>query len=70
MRSKFASEIERTRRLEICEGCPRYKRGKIEVLNKCLECGCLIFAKSWLKSAECPLGKWGEKDRVRDYIRR
>lgn len=39
-------------RFNICEGCPRLK------LKFCQECKCFMPAKTWLKDATCPLGKW------------
>jgi hypothetical protein len=41
-------------RYSICLSCPRlYER-----TGMCKECGCFMNRKTWLKDAECPLGKW------------
>ena len=45
------SEAIRKRRM-ICAGCDRKKGWK------CTECGCLVAAKTKLKSESCPLDKW------------
>lgn len=49
-------EIEKmaARRLAICASCPR----KSENGKRCLECGCILEAKSRSETSECPLGKW------------
>lgn len=39
-------------RMEICKACPNLK------LNFCKECGCFMPAKTKLKWASCPIGKW------------
>jgi hypothetical protein len=44
----------RDARYDICLGCERlFQRTKT-----CKECGCFMNRKTWLKDAECPLGKW------------
>lgn len=44
----------RNERYDICLGCERL----INLTKTCLECGCFMNKKTWLKDAECPLGKW------------
>ena len=52
--TEYASEEEAAKRYETCLGCP--------LLNKttktCQECGCFMAAKTKLKLATCPIGKW------------
>ena len=40
-------------RLAVCLECPRLTKTK-----NCRECGCFMVAKTKLKDATCPLGKW------------
>ena len=40
-------------RLTICNACPSLTKAKT-----CKECGCFMVAKTKLKDAVCPLGKW------------
>jgi hypothetical protein len=40
-------------RLAICKQCDRL------TLGVCKECGCFMLAKTTLRWASCPLGKWG-----------
>ena len=39
-------------RYEICKACPYY------VSLRCKKCGCFMAAKTKLKEATCPIGKW------------
>jgi hypothetical protein len=41
-------------RLEICKKCERL----IALTVQCKECGCLMFWKTKVKGAKCPLNKW------------
>lgn len=41
-------------RLEICKECPAL----FKPTYQCKECGCFMTAKTKLKLAKCPLGKW------------
>lgn len=41
-----------TERLDICKGCPEYRKGLCEV------CGCNMSIKTKLPFARCPMGKW------------
>lgn len=41
-------------RLAICKGCPELRKP----LDQCAACGCFVKAKTMLKAASCPLGKW------------
>ena len=42
-----------TNRFSICLQCPQLTKSK-----RCKECGCFMVAKTKLKDATCPLGKW------------
>jgi hypothetical protein len=46
------------KRLEICTECPRL----FKKTYTCKECGCFMKIKTHLKSAECPIGKWGKEN--------
>ena len=52
-RNMVANVEVRTGRLAICTSCSSLKAFTI-----CSECSCLVQAKTWLNSAECPLNKW------------
>jgi hypothetical protein len=41
-------------RLDICKACPEL----IKLTTQCKKCGCFMSAKTKLKQATCPLGKW------------
>lgn len=43
----------REKRLEVCNKCP-----ELTDLRRCQKCGCFMDAKTALKGASCPLGKW------------
>jgi len=43
------------KRQEICSMC-KYNNGVI-----CLQCGCVIKAKSRVKTEKCPEGKWNDQ---------
>jgi len=47
-------EDVRESRFLICSDCDRL----LKTTHTCKECGCFMKAKTWLKSAKCPLGKW------------
>lgn len=42
-------------RIETCKNCDR-----LNTLKFCKECGCFMPAKVRIKSASCPIGKWGK----------
>jgi hypothetical protein len=50
----FAEDEVAEERMSICDGCPALRKPR----NQCAECGCLMTAKTKLKNATCPLGKW------------
>lgn len=41
-------------RLEICKGCPFFRK----LSQTCRKCGCFMTLKTTLKNAKCPVGKW------------
>lgn len=41
-------------RFSICKQCPEF----ISATGQCKKCGCLMYAKTRLPNASCPLGKW------------
>jgi hypothetical protein len=49
-----ASKEETARRFAICQECPEI----VELTSTCKKCGCFMYAKTKLKDATCPLGKW------------
>jgi hypothetical protein len=42
------------KRMEICKACPHF----ISLTTQCKKCGCIMAAKTKLKNATCPIGKW------------
>lgn len=53
----LTTEEKRDERYAICKACPHF----IAMTRQCSECGCFMKAKTWLRRAECPVGKWGEE---------
>lgn len=51
--SKYGDKDEATRRLNICDKCEFFTKAK-----RCNQCGCFMVAKTKLKDATCPMGKW------------
>jgi len=41
-------------RYSICQECPLFN----QTTKTCSECGCFMAAKTKLKLAACPVGKW------------
>jgi predicted Zn-ribbon and HTH transcriptional regulator len=41
-------------RFSICKACPEL----IKLTTQCKKCGCFMAAKTKLKTASCPIGKW------------
>lgn len=52
--NKYTTDEIRGVRYKICLDCERL----ISLTRTCKECGCFMSLKTWLKHAECPLGKW------------
>ena len=45
---------EAERRREICLACEHHDAAT----ERCRKCACYLAVKTWLKTEECPLGKW------------
>ncbi len=52
--TEWASNEVAEQRYSICKGCPEL----IKLTKQCKKCGCFMAAKTKLKLATCPLGKW------------
>lgn len=53
----FVEQTVQSKRLSICNSCPEF----IKSTSQCRKCGCFMSAKTRLKMASCPIGKW-DKD--------
>ena len=53
-KENYVEEIVSNERLDICKSCPEL----IKLTTQCKKCGCFMAAKTKLKQASCPLGKW------------
>jgi hypothetical protein len=49
-----AEQHEINRRKSICENCEYYLKAQ----DRCAKCGCHMGVKVYLKSSNCPVGKW------------
>lgn len=47
------SKSQRDQRIDICKSCNR-----LSLLKFCKECHCYMPLKTYITSANCPLGKW------------
>jgi hypothetical protein len=47
-------EDTKTDRMNICLSCEHL----FHPTKNCKKCGCFMEAKTWLKSASCPIKKW------------
>lgn len=60
------SPQESERRLAICKFCTESVQYKDTEYLRCSKCGCWLngkrFAKAYLSTEDCPLGKWGSND--------
>ena len=54
MSAEFVSPELRKVRMQICQGCPHFKR----LMNTCGECGCQMNLKVMYAKSECPKQKW------------
>ncbi len=52
----FVESSMQSNRLAICNSCPEF----IKSTSQCRKCGCFMSAKTRLKMASCPIGKWGK----------
>ena len=62
----FVNKTDRAHRLETCKSCEHYVESTrscgplvTEAFTDSKLCGCFMPAKTKLKVASCPLGKWG-----------
>jgi hypothetical protein len=55
--NNYTSKDVRNQRYDICKSCERF----LNPIKMCRECGCNMPLKTWLKDAECPIGKWGHE---------
>jgi hypothetical protein len=53
-KENYIEESIANERLSICKACPEL----IKLTTQCKKCGCFMAAKTKLKMATCPLGKW------------
>jgi hypothetical protein len=53
-KENYIEENVAKERLSICKSCPEL----IKLTTQCKKCGCFMSAKTKLKMATCPLGKW------------
>jgi hypothetical protein len=52
--TEYASDEEQSTRYSLCHDCPEF----IKLTTQCKKCGCIMKAKTKLKMATCPIGKW------------
>ena len=52
MTGKPLAAEDAEKRRAICAEC-EYQKG-----NRCLKCGCFLRFKTWLRTDNCPVGKW------------
>ena len=48
------SESDRNDRFDTCKSCEHL----YEPTSTCKKCGCFMAVKTYLPSAQCPMGKW------------
>jgi hypothetical protein len=53
-KENYVEENVAEERLSICKSCPEL----IKLTTQCKKCGCFMAAKTKLKQATCPIGKW------------
>ena len=53
-KENYTDEETANNRYSICLECPEL----INATKQCKKCGCFMVAKTKLKNATCPLGKW------------
>ncbi len=52
----FCSQEIINQRLAVCKACPEF----IAMTSQCRKCGCFMSAKTRLRTASCPIDKWGK----------
>jgi hypothetical protein len=50
----YVEDSVQIQRYSVCLECPEL----ISLTKQCKQCGCFMAAKTKLKTATCPLGKW------------
>jgi hypothetical protein len=55
--ARISNQEKINKRFEICKTCVHF----IKATTQCTQCGCIMKAKTTLKIAECPIGKWGKE---------
>jgi hypothetical protein len=53
-KENYVQEDLAKERFDICKACPEL----IKLTTQCKKCGCFMAAKTKLKQATCPIGKW------------
>jgi hypothetical protein len=53
-KSPRSSEDLKKERMSICNDCPEL----IKLTTQCKQCHCIMYLKTTLEEAKCPLGKW------------
>jgi hypothetical protein len=56
--AKISNKTKIEERMSICRACPEF----ISLTTQCKKCGCIMKAKTTLRLAECPIGKWGAEE--------
>ncbi len=54
MKAEFVPTNIKKIRLEICVGCPKFRK----LMRTCNDCGCQMDLKVMYAKSECPDGKW------------
>lgn len=52
----FAEQQIQQTRMSTCQSCEHFN----VKTTQCRHCGCFMSAKTKLKTASCPIGKWGK----------
>ena len=53
-KNNYTSKEIAQKRMDICHSCEFL----LKLTNQCKKCGCFMNAKTKLKKATCPIGKW------------
>lgn len=59
MTAEYRKLVEERR--AVCAACP--EKNPVGICN---QCGCVIFLKTMLRSAECPTGRWSTQLKQQD----
>ena len=58
MKKILSSKQEADRRYKLCKDCKNFRK----LTRTCSICNCIMYAKTKLENAECPIGKWGNNN--------